>query len=141
MRHALARKIFSCATTTCAVLAITAAKADDCGDTGKTFAMYRMIYDDCPGWRLTESGLRRFVEIGNKLEQTDGERCHKIGSALMYRSLMEMNPEIKKLAEAKDLPRFSKAVCETLALRFEMMSAMAGREALVEKGPARKKQP
>ena len=125
----------------CAVMAVVllppwgAARADECVDTGKSFAMMQEMYKGCPGWSLSELGLSRFVAVGSKLEQLGGQRCAKIGNAAMYRTLIEMNPEIEKLAVAKDLPRFSAAVCETLVLRFMMMTEMAGQKPLIEKVP------
>ena len=53
--------------------------------------------------------------------------------AAMYRTLIEMNPELEKLSIAKDLPGFSAAVCETLALRFEMMTEMGGAKPLIQR--------
>ncbi len=110
-----------------------AARADECLDTGKTFSMLQEMFNGCPGWGLSEFGMRRYVDVGLRLEKLDAQRCAKLGNAEMYHTLMEMNPEIKKLAQAKDLPRFSAAVCETLALRFEMMTQMAGGKPIIRR--------
>jgi hypothetical protein len=131
---AMGRKLFWFAAMAVTLMAApVSARADDCLDTGKTFAMMQEMYNGCPGWGLTEFGLRRYVDVGSKLEKLDGQRCAKLGNAAMYRTLIEMNPEIEKLAQAKDLPRFSTAVCETLALRFEMMTQMAGGKPIIQR--------
>lgn len=136
MRKTLAmarREYWFAAMAVTLVAAPVSARADECLDTGKSFAMMQEMYNGCPGWGLTEFGLRRYVDVGSRLEKVGGQRCAKLGNAEMYRTLIEMNPEIENLAKAKDLPRFGAAVCETLALRFEMMAQIAGAKPVIQR--------